>query len=67
MSHELRVKHLLRKKKKGISPLEFPTGFRLSARIRDLREKGWEINTDQTRFLPCKMATYTLISEPENV
>lgn len=68
MSQVNRIKELLRKRKgKGISPLDFPTGYRLSGRISELRELGWVINTDQTRFAPCTMATYTLIREPESV
>ena len=36
---------LLRKKAKGISFDDFPRGFRLGARIFDLRQAGHEITT----------------------
>ena len=68
MSQVNRIKELLRKRKgKGISPLDFPTGYRLSHCILVLRKRGYDINTDRTQFLPCTMATYTLIREPESV
>jgi hypothetical protein len=66
MSQKMKVAHLLKKnKKKGVTPLDFPKGFRLSGYILLLRKSGWDINTDRTRFAPCTMATYTLIRAPK--
>jgi hypothetical protein len=65
MTQEKRVIALLKKnKKRGVSPADFGRGFRLGAVIFDLRERGWDILTDRTRFLPSSMATYILIKAP---
>lgn len=65
MSQVNKVLHLLRRNKsKGVSPMDFPKGFRLSHYILVLRKRGFDINTDRTRFSPSSMATYTIIREP---
>lgn len=57
-SHKERVLSLLmRRTRKGVSALDFPTGFRLAARIHELRCKGHHINTD----IRVKPAVYRLV------
>ena len=45
-----RVLGCLEKSKKGVTFDDFPTGFRLGARIFDLREMGYEIKTLNERM-----------------
>lgn len=46
----------------GINVTQFPKGFRLGARIYDLRQMGYEIIT---RRLENGMAEYVLVGEPK--
>jgi len=51
---------LLRKKRRtGITPLDFPTGFRLSSYIMRLRERGYDIRTLESGI--GQLARYVLI------
>lgn len=51
---------LLRKRRKrGITPLDFPTGFRLSCYIMRLRERGYDIRTLESGI--GHLARYVLI------
>lgn len=51
---------LLRKKRKrGITPLDFPTGFRLSCYIMRLRNMGYDIRTLESGI--GQLARYVLI------
>lgn len=56
------VLELLKKKgNKGISFKDFPTGFRLAARILDLRQTGWDIITQREPMKNGWYARYTLM------
>ena len=62
MTQADRVLELLRQRgREGVTVLDFPTGFRLSARIKDLRDAGFSIPTG-TRELPsgARIARYHL-------
>lgn len=51
---------MLRKYRKGITPLQFPTGFRLGARIFQLRH---EYGMDIENIKEAELARYVLVSE----
>ena len=53
---------LKKRTRKGITPLDFPTGFRLGAYIHVLRSRGYEIATMESGH--GKLARYVLIKEP---
>jgi len=66
MTQADRVLELLRQRgREGITVLDFPVGFRLSARIKDLRDAGYSIPTG-TRELPsgARIARYRLDLTP---
>jgi hypothetical protein len=61
VSNKQRVLVLLKRhSRRGVSALDFPTGFRLAARIHELRCKGHPIDTD----MRVKPAVYRL--SPDN-
>lgn len=45
---------------RGVTVSDFPTGFRLAARIKDLRDMNYQILTDPQ---PDKMARYVLMGK----
>lgn len=51
---------LKRRPLRGITPLDFPKGYRLGARIYDLRRKGHDIQTIDSGA--GKLARYRLVS-----
>lgn len=68
MSAKLIVLQKLKKaKSKGIRITDFPLGFRLGARIKDLRDTGLEIITDKiedySQGYKRTIARYVLIKE----
>lgn len=52
----------LQRKKKGVTFSDYPTGFRLGARIFDLRESGYNIATIKENLGDCIRARYVLIN-----
>lgn len=59
---ETTLKLLRQRKKKGVTLQDFPKGFRLGARIYDLRQLGYKIITAQ--YLP--IARYVLLNDPRS-
>lgn len=64
---QLVLEKLKKAKNKGIQPTDFPVGFRLGARISDLRSRGMRIITDKiedySQGYKRKIARYVLIKE----
>ena len=51
------------KKRKGITTDDFPSGFRLAARVFDLREMGHIIHAQKERISTGTRARYVLVAE----
>jgi hypothetical protein len=56
---ELVLEKLQRRPIRGVTALDFPTGFRVAARIHDLRRKGYDILTIESGV--GKLARYRLV------
>lgn len=62
----LSVLKALKKKRKGITFNDFPLGFRLGARIKDLRDMGADIATMRVAQANGSWhARYVLLAEPK--
>ena len=65
MSNDYTLNKLQSVKNQGVTINDFPAGFRLAARVKDLRNKGYEIITakeyDYSSVYERVIARYTLI------
>lgn len=60
----LKVLTALRSKKRGITVEDFARGFRLAARVHELRGAGFVIKTEQDEVSDGVLARYVLVGEP---
>ncbi len=60
----LKVISALRRKKRGVTVGDFARGFRLAARVHELRSAGFAIKTEQDEVSDGVLARYVLVGEP---
>jgi len=62
-----RVLEKLKRQKYGITFQDFPAGFRLAARIYDLRNSGYDIQGHWVKNGDCRWIRYILMSKERKV